>query len=93
MSRTTSFTLGDYFEGLIAQEVASGRYSNASEVMRESLRLFDERKKERDGKMEALRAILLRSEESGNAEPFDLDRIKAAVRTHVAKGNRATGSP
>ena len=92
MARTTSFILGDYFEGLVAEEVASGHYSNASEVMRESLRLFDERRKERNAKIEALRTIMIRSEESGNAEPFDLDRIKANVRKRVAERNRTAGS-
>jgi antitoxin ParD1/3/4 len=43
-------------EGLIEALVASGRYQNASEVLREGLRLVEQREAEDAGKLKALRA-------------------------------------
>ena len=42
MGKTTSFVLGEHFERLINQQVGSGRYASASEVVRDALRVFDE---------------------------------------------------
>ena len=43
MSRETSFILGKYFDQLIEAEITSGRYKTASEVVREALRLFEQK--------------------------------------------------
>ena len=43
MSKNTSVTLGKHFEKIIEKSIESGRYSSASEVIREGLRLVDER--------------------------------------------------
>jgi antitoxin ParD1/3/4 len=37
-----SFALGDRFEAFIESQVKSGRYNNASEVVREGLRLLED---------------------------------------------------
>jgi antitoxin ParD1/3/4 len=50
----TSMTLGEHWETFIKNEIASGRYSSASEVVRDALRVLEERK----SKLEALRAHL-----------------------------------
>ena len=44
MAKNTSFTLGEHFDKYIASEIASGRYKNASEVMREALRGMEDRR-------------------------------------------------
>lgn len=41
---TTSFSLGEHWEVFIKNEIGSGRYSNASEVVRDALRTLEERK-------------------------------------------------
>jgi antitoxin ParD1/3/4 len=51
---TTSLSLGEHWEVFIRNEVASGRYGSASEVVRSALRVLEERKT----KLEALRAHL-----------------------------------
>jgi antitoxin ParD1/3/4 len=43
MGKATSIILGDHFDQLIAQQVQTGRYGTASEVVRDALRMFEER--------------------------------------------------
>jgi len=40
MAKTTSFNLGDHFEQFIATQINSGRFGNASEILRASLRMI-----------------------------------------------------
>ena len=61
MAKTTSFALGSHFEKFIATQIDSGRFNNASEVVRTALRLLEEHEQ----KVEALRAALIEGEESG----------------------------
>ena len=74
MAKNTSFVVGDHFEAFIAHSVASGRYGNASDVMRAALRLLEEEEQE----IEAIRAALIESENSG--EPVDGEEACARVR-------------
>ena len=43
MAKATSIILGDHFDQMIAQQVQTGRYGTASEVVRDALRMFEER--------------------------------------------------
>lgn len=76
MAKHTSITLGEHFEGFIKEQLATGRYGNASEVMRASLRLLEEH----EGKVEALRRALTDGEQSGDAGPLDFTEIRRAAR-------------
>lgn len=69
MQKNTSVTLGKHFEDFIAEKVDEGRYASASEVVRAGLRLLEEH----EARVEALRAALIKGEESGSAEPFEVD--------------------
>ena len=64
MAKNTSITLGDHFDGFIAQQVRNGRYASASEVVRAALRLFEDN----ESKIAALRQLLEEGEQSGTAE-------------------------
>ena len=76
----SSYTLGKHFERFISSLIKSGRYASASEVMRDSLRLLEEREKLRDARLKALRAEIAVGLESGPSELLDMDAIKAAAR-------------
>jgi antitoxin ParD1/3/4 len=41
----TSYTLGKHFEAFVQAQLASGRYNNASEVLRDALRLMEDRER------------------------------------------------
>jgi antitoxin ParD1/3/4 len=79
MAKNTSITLGDHFETFIDTQVRSGRYGSASEVIRASLRLLEER----EGRVGALRQALIDGEESGDAGAYDIKEIKAKARRRV----------
>ena len=64
MAKNTSITLGEHFEGFIAQQIADGRYASASEVVRAALRQFEDSEK----KIALLRRLLEEGEQSGTAE-------------------------
>ena len=50
--------LTDHFDRFISTEVESGRYGNASEVVREGLRLMERRKQEERAKLKWLRSAV-----------------------------------
>jgi antitoxin ParD1/3/4 len=41
----SSYSLGSHFEAFIQGQLSSGRYNNASEVLRDALRLMEERER------------------------------------------------
>lgn len=63
---TTSLSLGEHWEAFIKNEVSSGRYGSASEVVRDALRAMEERK----SKLEALRTHLAQGAEQASAGDF-----------------------
>ena len=65
--KTTSVALGPHFEDFIQSSIQSGRYNNASEVVRSGLRLLEDREQ----KMAALRSAIEVGLNSGIVEDFD----------------------
>ena len=65
--KTTSVALGGHFEEFIQASILSGRYNNASEVVRSGLRLLEEQ----EAKLLALRSAIQEGEKSGDYEDFD----------------------
>jgi antitoxin ParD1/3/4 len=76
----TSYSIGKHFEGLIQSLIESGRYSTASEVMRDGLRLVEEREERRKAKLEALRAEIQKGFDSGPAEEVDLSEWIESIK-------------
>lgn len=75
-AKNTSVVLGERYDKFIAQLLEDGRYASASEVLREGLRLVEEREQ----KFEALRAALKRGEASELDAEFDADEFIAKMR-------------
>ena len=75
--KTTSVALGSHFENFIQTSILSGRYNNASEVVRSGLRLLEDQEQ----KMAALRSAIEEGMNSGFVEDFDpqehLQQMKA----------------
>lgn len=71
MAKNTSIWLGEHFETFIKDKVGSGRYSNASEVIRAGLRMLEEEERN----IELLREALDAGEQSGFATPFDSEQF------------------
>ena len=75
----SSYTLGPRFENLIKELVESGRYNNASEVVRDGLRLLEDREQLRTLKIAELRDLVDEGRRSGlsdeDGEAF-LDRLE-----------------
>jgi antitoxin ParD1/3/4 len=74
LMKNTSVTLGDHFDQFIADQLAHGRYRSASEILREGLRLLEER----EAKLKALRMALEKGEASGFAE-FSFEDLKRTL--------------
>ena len=69
MTKDASIALSDHFAEFLNEQVASGRYGSASEVVRAGLRLLEER----EAALADLRAEIAKGEASGVAEGFDVD--------------------
>lgn len=84
----TSVALGTHFETFVKSQVASGRYNNASEVVREGLRLLEDREAERRLSFERLRADVQAGAASGVGRPAHvvLDELEARYAALVKSG-------
>lgn len=83
MARNTSFSLGDVFDSFLTEQVESGEYGSATEVVREALRDMMEQKK----KQAWLDAALDKGLESGpsisGADAFAKLRAKHGLKARL----------
>lgn len=71
MAKNTSILLGDYFDKFINEQIKTGKYSSASEVVRAALRMFEY---EETKKSELIKE-LKKGEKSGFAKHFDREKL------------------
>ena len=86
----SSYTLGIHFEAFIKGLVKSGRYNNASEVVRDGLRLLEERERLREVKVAELRRLAEEGRSSGlSGEDGEavLDRLEAEYRARAERAS------
>ena len=84
-------SLTPQLEELVKSKVESGRYGSASEVMREALRLLEERDHVQNLRHEALKAEIQRGLASGEATPLDMAAIKARGRKRLLEERPENG--
>ena len=68
-------SLSPTFEADIQKQLDEGTYNNASEIIREALRLKMQQDEIYQTRLESLRAAIIQGEESGDATPFNLQDI------------------
>lgn len=82
MAKNTSILLGDYFDSFIRQQIKSGKFSSASEVVRTALRLFEH---EETKKAELINE-LKKGEKSGFVKDFNRKAfLKTLHKKHIAE--------
>jgi antitoxin ParD1/3/4 len=79
-----NISLTPQLEDLVKRKVESGLYVSASEVLREALRLLEERDRLKAIRLEELRAEIKKGLDSGKATPLDIGAIKARGRKRLA---------
>lgn len=94
MIESRGFTMGmninltPQLEEMVRQKVNSGLYTSASEVVREALRLMDEKDRLRAAKLEQLRLDIQEGLDSGPATAWDAEEIKRQGRAKQAAKTR-----
>ncbi len=78
---TRNVNLTEELDRFVTKKVASGRYENASEVVRAGLRTLEDQERVFDAKLARLRGALLEGEKSGIAA----GDVFARVRSTLAK--------
>jgi antitoxin ParD1/3/4 len=82
MAKNTSVILGDHFEKFVSDEVMSGRFSSASEVVRSALRLLEVEEQ----MIKRLRFEIELGEKSGMISNFDPEAHLASLhKKHLPK--------
>jgi antitoxin ParD1/3/4 len=80
-------SLSRQLQGFIEKKVRTGRYQTASEVVREGLRLIEDRDTQRALQLRRLREEIqvgLDQIEKGQVAPLDVKKIKAEGRKRLA---------
>ena len=94
---SSSYSLGLHFETFIKNQLSSGRYSNASEVIRSGLRLLEDyedgreaRAMSREQKIEWLKAEIQKGADSGPGVAWGdaMNELESRKTTRAAKRDR-----
>ena len=82
----SSFALGDHWEAFIKSMVASGRYNNASEVVRDGLRALEDQELQRQKDEAELDAFLAESFEDIEAgRVYPAEQVFEELRQELKK--------
>ena len=82
---TRNISLTKQLDRFITKKIASGRFENASEVVRAGLRTLEREEHEYQAKLAGLRAAIDEGDSSGIAPGDGLARVRRALRLPKAK--------
>lgn len=85
-SRNPSISLSDQHRRLVDDLVTAGRYQGVSEVVREGLRLLEDREARRARALAEIDAVVREGLDSGGAGAMDLDAIVAEAERRAGTG-------
>lgn len=77
----SSYALGPRFEAMMAELIKSGRYNSKSEILRDGLRMVEERETKFLSELEELREAVRLGEDSGPGIPAET--VRANLKAHV----------
>ena len=81
---TRNVNLTEELDRFVLATVASGRYENASEVVRDALRALERREREYEAKLDALRTAVDEGDASGIADGNVFGRVREKLNLSVA---------
>jgi len=82
---TRNVNLTDELDRFVAKKVKTGRYENASEVVRAGLRTLEREEREFNAKLAALRSAIDEGEASGVAAGDVFARVRKALKLPARK--------
>ena len=82
---TRNVNLTDELDRFVLEKVASGRYENASEVVRAALRTLGREEELHEAKLASLRAAIDEGDASGVAEGNAFARVRKTLKLPAAK--------
>jgi antitoxin ParD1/3/4 len=83
---TRNVNLTDELDRFVLAKVESGRYENASEVVRAALRTLDREEQQYEAKLNALRSAIDAGDASGIAEGDVFGRVRETLNLPVRPG-------
>ena len=81
---TRNVNLTDALDRFVAKKVKTGRYENASEVVRAGLRTLEREEQRYEAKLAALRSAIDEGDKSGVAEGDVFARVRKSLKLPVS---------
>jgi antitoxin ParD1/3/4 len=82
---TRNVNLTDELDLFVLRKVDSGRYENASEVVRDALRTLERQEQQYEAKLAALRAAIDEGDSSGIARDNVFARVRKTLKVHKTR--------
>jgi antitoxin ParD1/3/4 len=86
---TRNINLTQQMDRYVDAKIRSGKYANASEVIRAGLRALEQGEKEDRARLEAIRSAVLAGEESGVADGDVMGEVRERMRRRALATGRA----
>ena len=81
-------SLTDELAGFVKSKVSTGRYTSSSEVVREALRLMEQRDHRETEKLQLLRKAWQDGIDSGDAGELDFSTLKEEARARLSASQK-----